>query len=346
LSQRENAADFVRKARSETVPDIIVCGYPSIELADAGSTFAKRHSIPMIVDCRDMWPDIIAENLSPVMRIAARPALAYWSLRKRKIMESASSIVGITEAFVQWGLRAAGRPRSAHDVPFHLAVQSDAPSSSAAAAANKLWHDLLGPKPENATRLAFAGTLSRRLPIMQFIQAFKSKPHERLQLVLCGRGDLDKEIAEAAAGQDNIVFAGWRSQAEIAGLMQSSDIGVLPYPNAPDFQASYPNKLGEYLSYGLPVLTGLDGMTGALLRTHDVGYTHANDRASIVNVLDALNAGARPTQSQRDRALQVYRSQFDPLNIYPAFAHHVESVALLKQVVPLRHQNAAETVTP
>ena len=44
-------------------PDLILCAYPAIELSRAGVQFANKIGVPVVVDIRDLWPDIFVEIL-------------------------------------------------------------------------------------------------------------------------------------------------------------------------------------------------------------------------------------------------------------------------------------------
>jgi glycosyltransferase involved in cell wall biosynthesis len=328
LSQRENAADFRRLAKTEPLPNVIVCGFPTIELAYAGTRFAKQYNIPAIVDCRDMWPDIFEQQITGLKRLLAQPVLTHWHIQKHQVMKSARSIVGITDPFVDWGLLAAGRGRTAFDRAFHLAVQTNTTPLPQLVAAKKLWAQQIGQKTKDIVRICFAGTLSSRIALRQILAVLKQHRFERLQFVMCGRGDLEEELAVHAQSHPNLVMAGWRSQAEISGLLSTSDIGLLPYSNNQDFLSSYPNKVGEYLSAGLPILTGLGGITGGLLRDNRIGFFYDNDNAvSIFKILNDLDKNLKPDASRTARARKVFNEYFDPNEIYPAYADHVETIA-------------------
>ena len=57
----------------------------------------------------------------------------------------------------------------------------------------------------------------------------------------------------------NIIYAGYVDQEKLSYLLEMSDVGLLPYDKVEDFTLSIPNKVGEYLSCGLHILTSLKG---------------------------------------------------------------------------------------
>ncbi len=51
---------FLREARNhKEKPDLIVCSMPTPEMAYASAKIAVSFGIPLVLDARDMWPDII-----------------------------------------------------------------------------------------------------------------------------------------------------------------------------------------------------------------------------------------------------------------------------------------------
>jgi hypothetical protein len=79
--------------------------------------------VPVIIDVRDLWPDIFVDvvpfGLRTLMKIALYP------LRKsaRYVFNNCSGIVGISPGYLMWALGYANRPRRALDVVFPLGYE-------------------------------------------------------------------------------------------------------------------------------------------------------------------------------------------------------------------------------
>lgn len=335
LSHRENARSFAALAPKLERPDVIYCGYPPVELANEAVMFARRHKIPVAVDCRDMWPEVIADRLPTMARWLATPMLYALEQSKCATMRHATALTGITDDFVSWGLKAAGRSPQPLDRSFHLAVSSEQLSKADFSSGQKFWDDLLGPQDKSIRVGCFAGTLSQRLDLMTMLDGLDillPSERENVRIVLCGNGDLEAIIKARAVNNSALVFGGWRDRAQLAALMDRSDFGLLPYPNTTDFLASYPNKVGEYLLAGLPIMTGLEGATGRLLDSASVRLPfRAGDPESFATAIrKACSLGALDTLQDKARAVGI--SQFDPNRIYPAFADWLEAVANQKEI--------------
>lgn len=332
LSHRQNAAEFRKLAPLEPRPDVILCGFPTIELALAVSEFARERGIAFAMDCRDMWPDIFQERLPHIAKWVASPMLAHWERLKARCMLSASAITGITQEFVEWGLQSAQRPAGELDRPFHLSISPQSPDEDDVAVARERWSQKLDKLDDDALICCFAGSLSERLDLSTVLAAadvLADEDESGYRIVLCGNGDKRDLVAEKAEKNPVLIYPGWCDRAELASLMQISNCGLLPYPNTADFLASFPNKVGEYLMAGLPVLTALNGATDRMLTPQGLKFPYKEgDHTSLVAALRELRQHGSNV-SLRAKARKLGREHFNPEYIYPTFADWLERVSAL-----------------
>lgn len=330
ISHRENAKAFAELAPKLDRPDVIHIGFPPIELAFETVKFAKSQNIPIAVDCRDMWPQVIVERIPRLLRWMAEPL--FWQLEKqrRETMRNANAITGITSHFVDWGLQGADREKRALDRPFHLAASAEPIAVADLEVGRQHWNAILGERDRVVRIGCFAGTLAQRLDIetlLDGLDLLSTDERARVRIVLCGKGDLQAEIEKRTARNSALIFGGWCNRAQLAALMERSDFGILPYPNSADFLASYPNKVGEYLMAGLPIMTGLNGATGGLLDgvglklAYDVG-----DPQSFANAICSTFYDGIPILLAK-KAKALGSELFDPNLIYPEFADWLETVS-------------------
>ncbi|MCP2126916.1 glycosyltransferase [Bradyrhizobium ottawaense] len=331
VSQVQNAREFARVALTLPCPDIILCGYPPIELAEAAVRFAISRQIPVAIDFRDMWPDIIADHTSGLTRVAAIPALSYWNRSLRYTVRNATAILGVTDGFVDWALRRGGRPRGPLDRAFHLAINPTPPAQSDIRDAERFWDEMGVAPGGDHTIGCFAGTLSHRLDVKTLVRGAVQLPEaekQRSRLVICGKGDQDEELRKLGRNERHILFAGWRTAAEIHVLLRRCHYGVLPYFSTADFIVHYPNKVGEYLGAGLPIMTGLTGQVRSLLEMRGLGYFYSEgNEASVAKCLKLISADRSSFATKQQRALEVYKELFDPERIYESFCLHLEHIA-------------------
>lgn len=110
--------------------------------------------------------------------------------------------------------------------------------------------------------ILYTGTLHRRFGISNLIEAFNLIKDERYELVLCGIGDLEKEIIYAASKNARIRYLGQKPRSEILQLQKKASVLVNPRQNNEVFtKYSFPSKNLEYLSSGRPLVAyKLDGI--------------------------------------------------------------------------------------
>lgn len=333
MSHRDNARNFSALAPTMPPPDFVLCGYPPIELADSCVRFAKERGIPVAVDCRDLWPEIIHDRIPRLLKPVAWPITRSWDAAQKRVFRDADFITGITDDFVDWAVGIGGRKRTIRDRAFHLTVSPEKVARSQLDKANEYWDEVLG---DSAGKLigCYVGGLSSRLDLQTALRGLDligETEKSRIRVVFCGRGDLADEIALRAKRNTAIVAGGWRSGPELRALMDRSHFGLLAYPNTRDYLMSFPNKVGEFLSAGLPIMTGLNGLTGNLLGQNRVKIAYQEGSPeSFAQTLSALRFD--DFSMLRALAEELGEAKFAPARTYSNFADWIEENA-----VPLRY---------
>lgn len=328
-SHRDGAKSFRQLAPNLPQPDVIACSYPTIELAAAVRDYATARNIPFILDLRDMWPDIIADVAPKPLRWAAKLILLPWYISAYRSMRAATALTGITEPFVDWGLSHARRKRNSKDRAFHLASDPESVSPESLQAGSAFW-DQRGVKGDRLT-VVFAGMLSARHDFETIIEGARLLPadvRDKIQIVLCGKGEAEEKLKSLAQGLPHVTMAGYRNLAEIQALYKRSHAGLLPYFGKADFAISYPNKVGEYMGAGLPLVSCLEGEVSKLIRAEHCGLIYeAGNPQDFANTMLALIEGKAALQPMKAAAQDVYKRKFDSNKIYNDYADFLESFA-------------------
>jgi len=285
---RRIAAVFARCAPSAVAPDLAYCCLPTLEVTDAVLDYALPRGIPVVVDVRDLWPDVFLDAVPSGLRLVARAALHGEFRRVARILRRATAIVAISERYLQWALRYAGRPRGAWDRVFpHGYPRSMVAPVELAQARQQLA--ALGVDARR-TVSSFVGTFGHSYdlrPVIVTARRMLEVGDLRAQFVFAGDGERAGEWRQLANGLTNVVFTGWLSAAGIAALLGMSSIGLAAY--VAGAAQGLPNKIFEFLSAGLPILSSLGGEAAALLEEAGCGLTYsARDPASFAAALERL----------------------------------------------------------
>ena len=159
--------------------------------------------------------------------------------------------------------------------------------------------------------------------IIEGLAGMDAAQRARFRIVMCGPGAKLKALRQRAASLPELIAPGYVNSARIQSLMRISRAGLLPYPNRKDLLMSYPNKVGEYLSAGLPILSSLDGETGRLLREKSCGLVVGGGADDWRAALTRLSEDSAEYLAMRKNAAQAYAGTFEPSDVYGRLAAHV-----------------------
>jgi glycosyltransferase involved in cell wall biosynthesis len=190
-----------------------------------------------------------------------------------------------------------------------------APAGAGLVVANGLepaeWEPSAARRPADSVAgplVVYAGTLDARLDVDWLLQTARALPEATIALV---GPVVDASHLEPLRAVSNIEFRDPLPRAELAALLRSADLGVIPHRRSPLTEAMSPLKLYEYLAGGLPVVaTDLEPMRGIDPRVLLVGA--GGDFAGAARAALALGRAREGARRQfvRDNS---WRSRHDAL---------------------------------
>lgn len=327
---RQVAREFLRRAPEKPRPDLILSSLPTLDMSAAATRLGREWTVPVVVDVRDLWPDVFLDFAPPGWRWAARAALSPLYRRARQACRDATAITGVTRQYVDWGLGFAGRPAGAFDRDFPLGYSQTPPSEEEREAALAFWR-ARGLAPGDGRFVAcFFGTIGRHFEMECVIRAARllRESGRDARFVLCGDGP-DLEKCRALAGDcPNVLFPGWIDAAQIWTLMRQSTVGLAPYVNSDNFLRNLPNKPIEYLSAGLPILTSLRGVLGELIADEDCGLAYdALDAGGLARRCTELMQSPDRLATMSRRADAVFEQRFVAEAVYADMRDHLLAIA-------------------
>ena len=307
-------------------PDIIVAALPTIELSKACADYGQRCGIPVVVDVRDLWPDIFVDVFPHLVRPAARIALHPLFRSAHLALRRCTGIVGISDGYLEWGLRRAGRARASDDAIFPLGYRRPVVEEREVAAAGA---ELIAKGVDPAkTIIWFVGMFGRTYDLRTVIDAarlLKSRGSGEAMFVLSGHGGDYESLMERAKGLDNVVFTGWLGKSQIAYMLRKASVGLMAYAaNAPQ---GLPNKLFEYMSAGIPIASSLRGETASLLERNQCGLSYsAGNATSLADELTALTENDARREDMGRRGAKLFEERFRAETIYDHMAAYMENL--------------------
>ena len=319
---RAIARQFAAQAPTAVPPELLYCCVPTLELTEAGVRYAAARGIPVVVDVRDLWPDIFVDAVPRPLRGLARLALRREFQRARFIFRAAAAILAVSQGYLEWGLGLAGRPRGPWDAVFPHGYPRPALSPGSRA---RTELEALGVDPQRVI-CCFVGSFGRSYDLGTVIEAarlLERAGRADVQFVLGGDGEQAEAWRVQAVGLSNVVFTGWMSGEAIEALLAMARIGLVAYAaNAPQ---GLPNKLFEYLSAGLAVVSCLRGETEHFLAEAACGATYpAGDATALAALVEHLAGNDAGCREMRRRARASFEAEFSAQRVYGRLADHLE----------------------
>ncbi len=313
LFYRKLAGELRKSFKKESLPYVIFCSWPTQTFAKEALDYGKKTGVPVVLDVRDLWPDIFTRVFPESMQGLAKVALMPSINGAKKLFRQADAITGVTPGSLRWGLEKAGRPGGPMDRVVYIGYENSEIPEEELAPAVGAWRSM--GITEDTFNFTYFGTFSMStLDLETVIRAFRDIASERpdVRLLLIGAGDAEQKFREAAGDCDKIVFPGWCSNVQIQSALRLSNVGLYPFRNLEDFRDAFGNKIIGYMAAGLPVMSSLEGFSKAYMEQYGTGRTYREgDVSSAKKVMLNFLADEEENRAMGRRGLERFREDFD-----------------------------------
>tara|TARA_Y100001968_G_scaffold333447_1_gene396316 strand:- start:2012 stop:3151 length:1140 start_codon:yes stop_codon:yes gene_type:complete len=302
-----------RAFATEKPPDLILSAYPVIASATAAVTYSKRNSIPLVLDVRDRWPDQYLDHIPKSLKPLARLLLSLDFRNARKCFSGATCLTAMSREMLTWALNYVGRSRNELDRSFHIGYARDCSPE----------HRFV----DRATPLfVYAGSFGRTYDIEKVLAAFAELEREgqkNWKLVLGGKGERYDDLQNRFRS-DRIHFAGWLDEKNLKELFGGAHWGIVPWAGE---SGAFPNKVFEYLSFGLPILSSIRGELWDIVEQDRIGMNFdVSDIADIKSQISACIQQVDKIEEYRMRVVTKFNASFKSSRIYGDFCTYLETV--------------------
>ncbi len=318
------ARTFSRLAKNEAVPHLIVCSFPPIELSHAAVAYGALRNVPVILDVRDLWPDVFMEVIPKKLQAVGKIMLTPYFHMTRLALSRAAGFVAVSEGYMKWALSYANRLEGQRDAAFPLGYRrQQIPEADLSRALSDLRQLGIG---SGKRIIWFIGSFGRSIDLAPVIEAAGILEQQGLadvQFVFSGSGEREEYWRRTSASQRNIIFTGWIDRAKLAALGSTACIGLQPYRVGAS--QGLANKLFEYLSFGLPTISSLQGENARFLAKHGCGLTYeAGNAESLVGALRDILGNPRRLAELKTNARETFSTHCCAEVIYTRYAEHLE----------------------
>lgn len=308
---------FRALAQKEDKPDIIIASLPILEFPTEAIKYGKVNNVPVIIDVRDMWPDIFISSTPWFLRPFVHIPVFMYNQKIKYCLRQAQGIVSMSEDLLNWSLKKAKIKKDENKKVFYLGYDESCAREMEAIEEIKRI-------PKNKIIFSYLGSFNRCNDLELIVQAAKAleeDKHFEGYFVLAGFGDLWSSLKEKTKNSKNIIQLGWINKAQSSYLMNKTDISLIPSKGL-----SAPNKLFETLFFGKPILFCMQGEAKSILEQHNAGIFYDEcDLNSLLSGIHTLLTG-ETFKEMKQNSRNLYDTYFKNDKIYTEYCEYIEKI--------------------
>ncbi|MCU7722692.1 glycosyltransferase family 4 protein [Actinoplanes sp. KI2] len=302
---------FVRRSTAEAGRlrhDLVFATSTPLTVAIPGAYAARRRRVPMVLEVRDVWPELpiaIGALRSPVSRWAAH-RLEAWAYRR------SAHVIALSP-----GMAASIRRRFPR-VP--VTVVPNSSDRSLFAGADDAGADLRRATPwlQDRPLVLYAGTLGLANGVDYLVRMAArladTDPEIRIAIIGDGkmRDGLREQAAELGVLEKNLFLLGSVSKAEVVAFFGACDLATSMFINLPELGNNSPNKVFDAFAAGRPVAVNHGGWIAELLAASGAGVVlPPDDPGGAAAAVSAFLRDPAAVAAARAAASELARDRFD-----------------------------------
>jgi len=319
-NHKEVGEEFYKVANKLKKPDIILTAFPTIDLAYYAVKYAKENTIPIVVDIRDLWPDIFLDVLPKFLKPFVKILLNDYYKKTKYIFQNTYSITSMTDKFLQYaskfGYKITNKDKS---FPFGYPLYN--------LSKIKEEKSLKSLKDRgvnfNKFTICYFGTIGKQFDFEPLIEV--AREVKDIQFLIFGNGNEFNSLKEKTKNLDNFKIPGWVNQDEIWSIMKYSQVAIAPYINKKDFLNSISNKSIEYLAGGLPILSSIEGVLGELITKNKCGFVYKNS-SDLKEKIFLLKNNQELLEQMSKNAKKLFDEKFSADKVYSDMIEYLENI--------------------
>lgn len=319
---------------STEIPDLVFIGYPPIEISFVMSDWLRKLNIPFIVDIKDQWPDVIVDAFPSHLRFIGKLLLSPYYYMAKKIISNAAAITSMSDSFINWSVKFQNKNLTQINRVIPLVPSKNSFIEEDLIAA-KIWCEDNGIRNDNKINILFVGSLSIAFDFNTIIECAEKLKNinKDVQFIICGDGEYKNLFYKKAKNLSNIIVTGWIDRNKITVIASRSKLAIAPYKNVKNFNDNIPNKIIDYISLGLPIITPLQGEVSKLISDNHIGMNYReNIESSLREVIIYLCENSQIRNKLVNNALRLYKEKYSFDHVYGNAVNLIEEVYKLKDI--------------
>lgn len=247
--------------------DLVFCNQLSpVMMADAAIAYKKKHKVPVIMYCLDLWPEsLIAGGITRDSKI-----YKYYHHVSKRIYRQMDKILITSRMFSDYLQKEFGIKQNRIEyLPQY---------------AEGIFEELPAKEEKGTFDFMFAGNIGEIQSVETILQAAEMLKEEPVKIHIVGGGtDLQRlQNIKEEKQLENVVFYGRRPLEEMPEFYKKADAMLVTLAADPVLSLTLPGKVQSYMAVGKPIIGAIDGETQNVIKEAECGFCGAADDAEAL----------------------------------------------------------------
>lgn len=278
--------NFLKRAKKENVPDIILgddnpllLGYPSYK-------YSKDRNVPLIYDQMDIWPEFIVKVLNPPLNHIANIMFKPVYSKRAKIYGNLDGGISLGKHYLEFMLSVNSKLQNKPHALIYNGIDV-AEFRSHLTEEIKETKLLKLNKNKGDIWCIFAGTLGPSYDIKGIVgcaEEFQKLGFKEFKFIIAGSGPYEEYVIEHEKKLNNLVYVGKLLPQDLIPIYGICDVGLATYSSGSNVDMC--DKFYDYTAAGLAVINSLTGEISEHIRDSELGFNYeANNVDSLKKAL-------------------------------------------------------------
>ena len=285
-----------------TKNELIICSFPTLSNVIACHFVSIFKKLNLVIDVRDLWPEIFKtyfkKNFILDILIKINYRIRKKIFKKHNIVAISNSYANIIKKTVAKNIEIPIFPLGS--ITFKNPIK----------------------KSENKDVIFwFLGSMGKTYDLKHLIKTTNEIKSKNIKFIISGNGASFDEIKKMSKNK-NVIFTGWCDLKKIKYYGHIADIGIMPYTNFST--QDLPNKIFDYFSFSLPVLTNINKGDCLKIIKEDKGWIYdSKKKDSLRNKILEISGNKAKIRYFSKNTKYYFDKNFSSLIIYRKFLNYL-----------------------
>ncbi len=279
--------------------DVVICYQLSpILMLEPAVAYAKKHRVPLICYCLDLWP----ESAQGMLNTDKGPIYGYVKGLSKKLYKACDSISVTSRPFIDYFESVIG-------------INSDKMRYVPQHADTRLLDVDMRAEDNGITDFMYAGNMGKGQTLDVLVRAV-AELGDRQDFVVHMVGDGSKRdeleaLAEELGVKDKFIFYGNQKREDMPAFYKKADALILTLRGNNAVGNTMPGKLQVYMTTGKPILAAINGAANEVIREADCGRcVAAGDYKGLAEIMADYMDNAEKYSSAGENAKKYFAENF------------------------------------